>query len=133
MARCWPVLSDVLPNDRQWGIASVSRAGAFNTERERLVNAWRSCWDGRKATVAFGRGSRFELIDELFDNLTADFVYAPPRNAYEALDSIEEEVLAQGNELVLLALGPAATVLAARIADRGVQAIDIGHISASYR
>ena len=83
--------------------------------------------------MAFGRGSRFELIDELFDNLTADFVYAPPRNAYEALDSIEEEVLAQGNELVLLALGPAATVLAARIADRGVQAIDIGHISASYR
>lgn len=93
---------------------------------------WRACWDGRAVTIVTGKDSRFELIDPLFSGIEPRFIYAPSRNAYSEVDQIMDQLLSESRDLVLLSLGPTATVLAARLADHGIQALDIGHISASY-
>jgi hypothetical protein len=50
----------------------------------------------------------------------------PRRNAYESIDKAEQQVLDARPEVALLSIGPTATVLARRLASRGVHAIDIG-------
>ena len=78
----------------------------------------------------------FRSIDELFGNLgQAEFVEGAPRNAYIEIESIMQDIVSKldGKDLVLIALGPSGTIIAARLAELGIQAIDIGHIAASYR
>jgi len=132
ISKNWPVLRSVIPEDRKWGVYSVSRSSAFAAHRQDIVDAWRACWDGRDVTVVTGKGSRFELVDPLFSGIQPRFVEAPSRNAYSEVDRIMDQLLSENRDLVLLSLGPTATVLAARLADHGIQALDIGHISASY-
>ena len=132
-ARYWGVLEEVLPETKLWGSSSVSRKSAFTYHGKEIVDAWRSCWAGRDITIVTGKGSRFEPIDQLFSGAkTLDFVYGPASNAFESIDAIQAEILSRERDLVLLSLGPAATVLAARLSDLGLQAIDVGHISNSY-
>jgi hypothetical protein len=59
---------------------------------------------------------------------------APNREAFEKYDMILEKVKMYSTEkyLILLALGPTATILAYDLAKLGYQAIDIGHIDIEY-
>lgn len=132
ISKNWPVLRSVIPPERKWGVYSVSRSSAFSAHRQETVEAWRSCWDGRDVTIVTGKNSRFDLVDPLFSGINPRFVYGPARNAYADVDRIMDNLLAEDRDLVLLSLGPTATALAARLADHGIQAIDVGHISASY-
>lgn len=54
-------------------------------------------------------------------------VQGPAQDAYHEIDKIEE-IIGRPNIPVLLSLGATATVLAARLADKGVHALDLGHI-----
>jgi 2-polyprenyl-3-methyl-5-hydroxy-6-metoxy-1,4-benzoquinol methylase len=63
-------------------------------------------------------------------------VEGPYKNAYAQIDRIERDVLALVSEKaasVLICLGAAATVLAARLATKGVHALDLGHIGMFMR
>ena len=85
--------------------------------------------------VVTGRGSRFDLIPELFDSAgKVDVLHTAPEHAFAERAAILRGVIERAGPetLVLLSLGPTATLLAHRIAATGVQALDIGHISASY-
>jgi hypothetical protein len=57
----------------------------------------------------------------------------PPTDAYDHVDALEQRLLKVPADIFLLSLGPTATVLAARLSRRGRRAIDIGHITSSYR
>jgi hypothetical protein len=59
-------------------------------------------------------------------------VEGPRRDAYAVLDQIEEEI-GTPSERVLICLGPSATALAARLARKGVHALDLGHIGMFMR
>jgi hypothetical protein len=59
-------------------------------------------------------------------------VGGPRRDAYAELDAIEEEI-GLPSARVLLCLGPSATVLADRLARKGVHAIDLGHLGMFMR
>ncbi|WP_371326010.1 GT-D fold domain-containing glycosyltransferase [Corynebacterium sp. HMSC034E11] len=52
-------------------------------------------------------------------------------NLDQILDTVEQKNLGE-NSLIILSLGPAATILAFEFAQRGIQALDIGHISNSF-
>ena len=60
-------------------------------------------------------------------------IICPSENAFEIYDKIYNEALKiDKNKLVLLALGPTATVLAYDLFKAGYQAIDIGHVDIEY-
>lgn len=135
-AENWAGIRPHIERTDAFGDSHVSRPIFFDFYQQAAVDAWRRVWEGRNALIVAGRGSRFELIDALFDNLgETALVEGAPRNAYVELESITQDVVANldGKDLVLIALGPTGTLLAARLAVLGVQAIDIGHIAASYR
>jgi hypothetical protein len=115
------------------GNAHVTRPIFFEDLGAAGVDLWRAVWAGKKVRVITGKGSRFELIPALFENVASvDFTYSTASNAFEDLARLNGELASTTEELYLIALGPAGTVLAAQLAEAGKWAIDLGHISDSY-
>ncbi|PFG44054.1 uncharacterized protein DUF1792 [Isoptericola jiangsuensis] len=130
----WEDVRRMVPEGQQFGNSHVSRPACFSELGEDAVRLWREVWDGEHVLVVTGEGSRFDLVPGLFDNIAgAEHLWAAPRHAFEEIDRLEKEIVARASdELVLIALGPAGTILASRLARAGVWAIDVGHISSSY-
>ncbi|WP_098463778.1 GT-D fold domain-containing glycosyltransferase [Isoptericola jiangsuensis] len=130
----WQDVRRVVPEGRRFGNSHVSRPICFLELGDDAVRLWRDVWADEKVLVVTGRGSRFDLVPALFDDVAAvDHLWTVPRHAFEVLDELEAEIVARASdELVLLALGPAGTILASRLARAGVWAIDVGHLSNSY-
>lgn len=132
-AELWSDLQPYLAGDQQYGNSHVTRPVAFRSLGERGVALWRQVWDGKRVGVVTGEGSRFDLIPELFDNVASTTTFSSTAtNGFEDLDRVRAEVLASDVDLVLIALGPAGTVLAAQLAEAGRRSLDIGHLSDSY-
>lgn len=129
----WNQLEPHLAGDATYGDSHVTRPIAFSALREEAVELWRKVWDGKSVLVVSGKGSRFELLPELFDNVrSVSRIDSTPTDAFEDLPRVMEEIQQTDADLVLIALGPAGTVLGARLAAAGRRAIDIGHLSDSY-
>ncbi len=129
----WPDFREIGEGLPSFGNAHVSRPLFFQLYGDRGVALWRSIWDGRSATVVTGEGSRFELLPALFDGLDgARFVHTTPTDAFAELTTILQQLEDDDSDLVLIALGPAGSVLAHLLAARGRRALDVGHLSDSY-
>jgi len=129
----WGQLKPMVDGIPRVGNSHVTRPIFFQLTGDRGVAAWRSVWEGRHVTVVTGKGSRFDLTPALFDNLASvDFEYSTPVDAFADVTRLVDALRSRTSDLVLIALGPAGTVLAARLASAGVRAIDVGHISDSY-
>ena len=134
-AKFWPVVKPLLDLSYTYGDTSVSRETLFLLDPEKGRLAWRSVWDGKDVCYVIGRRSRFEPLDVLFDGVTSSrIVYSQPTDAYADVPRLLEEIAATvpRETLVLLALGPAATILAARLSRLGYWALDIGHVDNTY-
>jgi Glycosyltransferase GT-D fold len=115
------------------GNAHVTRPIFFEDLGQVGVDLWRAVWAGKKVRVVTGKGSRFELTPALFDNVASvEYSYSTATNGFEDLARMHKELAETKDELYLIALGPAGTVLAAQLAAQGKWAIDLGHISDSY-
>ena len=130
-----PSLHSLYKEQSLLGNSFCSRGLLFALHGEAGVSAWSELWAGERALVVTGRGSRFEVVPQLFGSLKSmDFLFASPVNAYSSLPELVGHVTSSSNfSIVLIALGPAGSVLAAELAKRGVWSIDIGHLSNSYQ
>ncbi len=131
----WPDLKPVLSTSVKYGCTHVSRPVFFQHLPDAGVALWRKVWQGQEVCVVTGEGSRFSLIPELFDNIKASrYVYSTPVDAYADLPRLMEVLEADDRqELYLVALGPAGTLVTAWLARMGRWAIDVGHISNSWK
>ena len=91
-------------------------------------------WEGRDILLVEGQKSRLGVGNKLFSNSNSvQRILCPIKNAFgcydEILDSIKEK---SKSKLILLALGPTASVLALDLTVFGFQALDIGHIDIEY-
>ncbi|MCC3271146.1 GT-D fold domain-containing glycosyltransferase [Arthrobacter zhangbolii] len=138
-AENWHVMGPLLKASRaKWGNTHVSRPVFFERHGKDAVAAWRRVWDGKRVCIISGRGSRFELIPELFDNVAhVSHIYSEPTNAYAHLETIKADVkdVMPETDVFLIALGPTGSVLAGYLSSEAggeCHAVDIGHLSASY-
>lgn len=91
-------------------------------------------WDERDILIVEGENSRSGVGNDLFDNAqSVERIICPSRNAYGKVQVIQETVekYADG-KLVFLMLGPTAKVLAYHLSQKGIQAIDLGHVDSEY-
>ena len=133
-ANVWPDLRLITRTDITYGNTHVTRPIFFRRLGKRGVDLWRRVWANKSICVVAGTGSRFVEIPALFDSAaTITRENAPPVDAYAQVDALEQRLIAVPADIILLSLGPTATVLAARLSRRGRKAIDIGHITSSYR
>lgn len=91
-------------------------------------------WKNKDILIIEGEQTRLGVENNLFDGAASiKRILAPAIGAFERHKEIKQCVLEhyQG-ELLILALGPTATVLAAEFADLQIQALDIGNIDIEY-
>lgn len=117
----------LLSAEREYGSAFISRpdsapwidTAAYWTNLERL-------WVGKDVTLV--RGSVRSLVaDDLMGAKSVREVVGPVTNAWAEYDRLRTEIGQIKADVVLLCLGPTATVLAADLCRFGVHAIDLGH------
>ncbi|WP_139005390.1 GT-D fold domain-containing glycosyltransferase [Arthrobacter crystallopoietes] len=132
-AETWHFVGPLVASQERFGNSHVTRPMFFDHHGQDAVDAWRSVWEGRDVVVVTGHGSRFQMVPALFDNVSSvTEVFSTPTDAFFDLDRLIGEIEDTGRDLVLLSLGPAATVAADMLAAKGIQALDIGHLSSSY-
>ena len=130
----WRQFEPLIRGHKLFGDAHVTRPYFFGTTGAEGVKAWRSVWENKSITVVTGKDSRFEFIPELFDSAgQTRIVESLPKDAYSDLPRLVQELTTDKSDLILVALGPAGTVLTYELARMGRRAIDVGHINASYR
>ncbi len=97
---------------------------------DNLKRIWASC----DILLVEGESTRMGVGNDLFANAESiQRIIAPNENAYKIYDEIYHAALQYGKDkLILIALGPTATVLAYDLAKEGYWALDIGHLDLEY-
>lgn len=108
----------------EYGSAFISRPDvAPNIDRPDYWARVRTLWAGRDVVLA-GPGLK---VLKMPDAASVRLVTVPYTQAYAEIDRIEEEIGKPAGP-VFLVIGATATVLAARLARKGVWALDMGHL-----
>ena len=92
-------------------------------------------WNNKDLVIIEGEQSRLGIGNDLFENTKSiSRILGPKRDAFDVYDKllnyVKENVSKE--KLILLALGPTATVLAYDLYKLGYHAVDIGHIDIEY-
>jgi len=91
-------------------------------------------WNERDMVIIEGAKSRLGVRNDLFNNARSiKRILCPAENAYSKYNLIIKEACkVEKGSLLLIALGPTATVMAFDLHELGYQAIDIGHLDIEY-
>lgn len=97
-------------------------------------NRLKQIWEQREVVIIEGRHTRLGVGNDLLANCkSVERIVCPSENAWGCYARIVEAVKKiDPKKLVLISLGPAATVLAYDLHKWNYQAIDIGHIDMEY-
>ncbi|WP_179957485.1 GT-D fold domain-containing glycosyltransferase [Exilibacterium tricleocarpae] len=108
-----------------------SQKEAFDSYIELLKQVWHN----RKVVFVVGKNSHFFFEEDLFHNIAQhEFIYAPGKNAFEKYDHILSAIKQYDTSwLIMLSLGPTATLLAYDLSKSGYQAIDLGKTPSNYK
>lgn len=99
-----------------------------------MFNMFKNIWSNKDILIIEGEYTRFGFGNDLLDNCKSiKRILCPSKNAFEKYNKILQEIKKQKKStLILIALGPTATVLSYDLALEGYQAIDIGHLDIEY-
>lgn len=95
----------------------------------------KSIWDNENVLLVEGEFSRVGAGNDLFDNaLSVRRILCPAENAFDYYEKILETICscAKPSDLIFMALGPTATLLAYDLFKKGYWAVDAGHIDLEY-
>lgn len=129
---------NLFPPGKTYYSADISRfykTATYGLDASSQIKLLRKIWDGRNVTVIEGEKSRMGVGNDLFDNAKRiNRILCPAVNAFSFYQEIYQTALKKipQDDLVLIALGPTATVLAYDLFLVGYQAVDIGHADISY-
>ena len=92
-------------------------------------------WNEKNILIVEGCQTRLGVGNDLFEKAkTIKRILCPAENAYKVIDDIYIEITKniRNIDIVLIALGPTATVLAHKLLQEKIQVLDIGHIDIEY-
>lgn len=103
-------------------------------ENIKNVEKLKKYFETKEILIIEGENTRFGLGNDLLKNVkNIKRILAPSRDAFLKCDEILDKVCNFPKEtLILIALGPTATILAYELCKKGYQAIDIGHLDIEY-
>ena len=127
----------VLDLDKVYYDAYITRPYSIMRDKSHVkedFDKWKLVWDSRDCVIIEGEYSRLGVGNNLFDNaVSLERILCPAENAWDSYSAILDETKKIGkNKLIMISLGPAATVLAYDLYKLGYQALDIGHIDIEY-
>lgn len=132
-----PKLQKLLKPGRTYFNACCTRFTSDYKEdqADNLIPIYRQIWDKRDVYIVEGEQTRIGVGNDLMDNAAKIYrILAPAKNAYDVYDRVVGSVKVHVPEgaLIIIALGPTATILAYDLAKMGYQALDLGHFDIQY-
>lgn len=130
-------LSRYLSKEKTYGNAFISRFYLDyenKSQVEKTIKNLKKIWQNKDVLIIEGEFSRLGIGNDLFDEVSSlQRLICPSKNAFSHYTEILEKAKKLGKDkLVLIALGPTATVLSYDLARAGFWAIDIGHVDIEY-
>lgn len=132
-------IAPFINNDKTYGNSFITRfyLGYSDKSEKRIteiVSHLKKIWERQDILIIEGKYSRLGVGNDLFDNAKSlQRIICPPKNAFENYDEILETAKKYGEDkLILLALGPTATIISYDLAKEGFWALDVGHIDIEY-
>lgn len=128
----------VLDLEKEYYDAYISRPYIIykdKTKASQIFALWKRLWRNRDVVIVEGKLSRNGYGNDLFHECNrVKRILCPPENAWDFYHEIYQYIdkNIEKDNLILIALGPMATVLAYDLAVRGYQAIDMGHLDNEY-
>lgn len=125
-------------NEKIYYNGSISRFYIDYKDREygkTYIPKIKKIWENRNILLVEGDKTRSGVGNDLYSNAKSiRRILAPAENAYLKYDEILDEVKnnALKSDLILMALGPTASILAYDLYKLGFQAIDLGHLDIEY-
>lgn len=101
---------------------------------KKFFEMWRTIWKGKNLLIVEGKLSRFGVGNTLLDTAKSiRRIICPSENAYDKYHEIMEEITQTDNvDLVIISLGPTATLLAYDLSQKGIWALDTGNLDMEY-
>lgn len=128
----------LLDKQRTYYDAYVTRPYLMYQEKvhaEVIFDLFKEIWKDRNVLIVEGCYSRTGVGNDLLSGAKGiKRILCPSSDSYEYYEEIYDTVYKNVREgdLVLISLGPAATVLAYDLAKQGIQALDIGQLDNEY-
>lgn len=100
-----------------------------------IFDKFKQLYQGRRVLIVEGSGTRLGLGNNLLEGASdVKRITTLNRNAFSVYDRLFDAVSkhAVNFDLVLISLGPTATVLAYDLSQRGIRCIDSGHVDIEY-
>lgn len=128
---------EVLEQNRVYYNAYLSRPYIIFNDKEKAgyyFKLLKLLWKNKRVLIIEGEETRNGYGNDLFQEaVQVERILCPSENAYDYYDDIYKEAKKYGrNKLVLVSLGPAASVLAYDLHCSGIRTIDIGHLDNEY-
>ena len=122
---------------RKYYSAAISRFYSHLKDKSKAykyISKLKKIWEGRDVLLIEGEKTRFGIGNDLLNNAKSiKRILCPTRNAFYFYDKILNAALkVDKSYLILISLGPTATILAHYLTKHGYQAIDIGHADIQY-
>ena len=101
---------------------------------DEYIKKLKKIWEQKDVLIIEGEKSRLGIGNNLFDNMKSiKRIICPSKQAFTLYDKILSAALKiDKNNLILLALGPTATILAYDLYKAGYHVIDVGHVDIEY-
>lgn len=109
-------------------LKNKTRAGDY-------VKLLKQIWEGADIVIVEGQGSKLGVGNDLFSNAKSiKRILCPSKNAFFKYSEIFDTVVKNTSEsdLIVLALGPTATVLSYDLSKADRRALDLGHVDIEY-
>lgn len=133
-------LYPILQKKRKYADAGLSRLymGYKDKSNPRIAERFeriKLLWQDKNLLIIEGKDSKLGTVNDYFNNSNSiRRIICPPKNAFEKIDAIKEAVRNHHSpgDVLILALGPTATVLAYDLAKENIRCLDLGHIDVEY-
>lgn len=127
----------LLESNRSYYEANVSRPYTMfeGIDHGGYFARLKKLWADRDVYIVEGVKTRLGVGNDLFDNCKSlHRIIGPAENAFDKYDVILERIVSivPKSALLIMAMGPTATILAYDLSQLGYRAIDIGHVDIEY-
>lgn len=117
--------------------SSISRFYSHLEDKSKVykyIEILKKIWEGKNVLMIEGEKTRFGIGNDLLNNSkSVKRILCPTKNSFRLYNKILKAALkVDKNNLILISLGPTATILAHDLTKYGYQAVDISHADIQY-
>ncbi len=126
-----------IDTDIEYCTANLTRLYIRHKDRSKCgvyFSMLKKIWEDKNVVICEGEKTRIGVGNDLLSGAKSiKRILCPAENAFSKYEEIIESVRKESKDsLILLALGPTATVLAYDLSMEGYQALDLGHFDIEY-